>query len=71
MPLPEGLRQVLGGEAELRQGEEEVEEEVRRCLREGAAGGGYMISSSNAFHSGTLPQNLGRMVEAARSLGRY
>jgi len=30
-----------------------------------------MIASSNAFHSGTLPQNLGRMVEAARSLGRY
>lgn len=50
---------------------EQVEAEVRRCLREGAAGGGYMISSSNAFHSGTLPQNLGRMVEAAHSLGRY
>lgn len=50
---------------------ERVLEEVRRCIREGAAGGGYMLSSSNAFHSGTLPQNLGRMVEAARSLGRY
>lgn len=50
---------------------ESVVEEVRRCIREGAANGGYMISSSNAFHSGTLPQNLGRMVEAARSFGKY
>jgi len=48
-----------------------VVEEVRRCIREGAANGGYMIASSNAFHSGTLPQNLGRMVEAARMYGAY
>jgi uroporphyrinogen decarboxylase len=50
---------------------EVVIEDVRRCLREGAANGGYMLASSNAFHSGTRPENLGVMVEAARALGTY
>ena len=50
---------------------EAVVEEVRRCIREGAAGGGYMLASSNAFHSGTLPQHLAPMVEAAHLFGRY
>lgn len=48
-----------------------VVEEVRRCIREGAENGGYMLASSNAFHSGTLPQNLAPMVEAAHLFGRY
>ena len=48
-----------------------VVEDVRRCIREGAANGGYMLASSNAFHSGTLPQNFAPMVEAARQYGRY
>lgn len=50
---------------------EAVVEEVRRCVREGASNGGYMLASSNAFHSGTLPQHLATMVEAAHAFGRY
>lgn len=50
---------------------EAVIEEVRRCIREGAENGGYMLASSNAFHSGTLPQNLAPMVEAAHLFGTY
>ena len=50
---------------------EAVVEEVRRCIGEGAANGGYMLASSNAFHSGTLPQNLAPMVEAAHRFGKY
>lgn len=48
-----------------------VVEEVRRCIRDGAANGGYMLASSNAFHSGTLPQNLAPMVAAAHLYGKY
>lgn len=50
---------------------EAVVEDVRRCIREGAANGGYMLASSNAFHSGTLAQNFAPMVEAAHLFGRY
>ena len=48
-----------------------VVEDVRRCLREGAANGGYMLSSSNAFHSATRPENFVAMVEALRRFGGY
>ena len=50
---------------------EAVIEDVRRCLREGAANGGYMIASSNSIHSGTRPENFVWYVTAARELGEY
>ncbi|MFC1886956.1 uroporphyrinogen decarboxylase family protein, partial [Thermodesulfobacteriota bacterium] len=48
-----------------------VFEDVRRCLREGAINGGYMLASSNSFHSGTLPENFIAMVEANHEFGNY
>jgi len=50
---------------------EMVVEDVRRCLKEGAAGGGYMIASSNSVHSGVPSQNFLAYMEAAHALGRY
>jgi len=50
---------------------EAVFADVRRCIDEGAAGGGYMLASSNAFHSGTRPELLAAMVEAARTYDPY
>lgn len=50
---------------------EAVIEDVRRCIREGADNGGYMIASSNSIHSGTRPENFVWYVTAARELGRY
>ncbi len=50
---------------------EDVEGEVSRCMREGAPGGGFILSSSNTIYKGTRPQNLLAMIEAARRLGRY
>jgi uroporphyrinogen decarboxylase len=52
-------------------GRDEVYEDVRRCLREGAAGGGYMIASSNSIHRGTRPRNFVWYVEAAKEMGAY
>jgi len=50
---------------------EAVVEDVRRCLKEGAADGGYMIASSNSIHSGVPPKNFLAYIEAARTLGKY
>ncbi|HEA70045.1 MAG TPA: hypothetical protein ENI07_25020 [Desulfobacterales bacterium] len=48
-----------------------VFEDVRRCLREGAINGGYMLASSNSFHSGTRPESFVAMIEANREFGKY
>lgn len=50
---------------------EVVVEDVRRCLQEGAGGGGYMIASSNSIHSGVPPKSFLAYVEAAHALGKY
>ena len=50
---------------------EKVVEDVRRCLKEGAQSGGYMIASSNSIHSGVLPRNFEAYIEAAHALGKY
>jgi len=50
---------------------QEVEEEVHDCIRKAAAGGGYILSSSNSIHSGVNPVNFKIMVEATRRFGRY
>jgi uroporphyrinogen decarboxylase len=46
-------------------------EDVRRSLTEGAAGGGYMIASSNSIHSAVPPKSFQIYVEAAHALGKY
>lgn len=50
---------------------EEVVEEVRQCLREGATGGGLIISSSNTIHRGVKPENYRAMLDAIRQYGGY
>ena len=50
---------------------DEVEQEVRQCLREGAAGGGLILSSSNTIHRGVKPENYRAMLRALRQYGQY
>ncbi len=49
----------------------ETESEVRRCIREAASGGGYILSSSNSIHDGVKVENFRAMVKAARKYGKY
>lgn len=49
----------------------QVEAAVAQCLTDAAAGGGYMLSSSNSIHSSVSPQNYLAMVRAGQRLGRY
>ena len=51
--------------------ESEVEEAVRECIRDGAAGGGLIVSSSNSIHSGVRPGNYAAMIRAVHTYGRY
>jgi uroporphyrinogen decarboxylase len=50
---------------------DDVEREVRQCLREGGAGGGLILSSSNTIHRGVKPENYRAMLRALRQSGRY
>lgn len=50
---------------------DEVEEEVRQCLRAGAPGGGLILSSSNTIHRGVRPENYQAMLDALRRYGAY
>ena len=42
---------------------EDVVEETLRALREGAPGGGFILSSSNSIHSGVKPENYLAMLQ--------
>ena len=50
---------------------EEVEADVKRCLRDGAPGGGFVLMSSNSLHASVRPENYRAMVETARRYGNY
>lgn len=50
---------------------EEVAAETRACIDAVAAGGGYLLGSSNVIHSGVPPENLLTMVETCREYGRF
>jgi uroporphyrinogen decarboxylase len=50
---------------------DEVRDAVRQAIAEAAAGGGYMLSSSNSIHSSCNPANFVAMVRAAHEFGRY
>ncbi len=49
----------------------EVEREVRTCIEDAGAGGGFILSSSNTIHSGVKPSNYTAMLKALREYGRY
>jgi uroporphyrinogen decarboxylase len=50
---------------------EEIERETRRAILEGAAGGGFILSSNNTIHSLIPAGNYRTMLEAARRYGGY
>ena len=50
---------------------EEVVAETRRALRQGAPGGGYILSSSNSIHSAVNPENYRVMIETLKRYGGY
>ncbi|MEM3693303.1 MAG: uroporphyrinogen decarboxylase family protein [Candidatus Bathyarchaeia archaeon] len=49
----------------------EVELETRRCIEEGAPGGGYILGSSNTIHPNVVPENFLTMLKTAKSYGFY
>ncbi len=50
---------------------EEVREDVKRCVRQAARGGGYICASSNSIHSGVKPETYLEMVRAIHEYGQY
>ena len=50
---------------------EEVRATVRQAIADGGPGGGYIVTSSNSFHSSCSPGNLIAMVEAVKEYGVY
>jgi len=50
---------------------DEVREDVKRCMRQAAKGGGYICMTSNSVHSATKPENYVAMLEAIKEYGRY
>ena len=48
----------------------EVDATVARCIRD-AAGGGFMLSSSNSIHSKVKPENYLAMVRTTQEYGTY
>jgi uroporphyrinogen-III decarboxylase len=50
---------------------EQVREEVKRCIRQAARGGGFICMSSNSIHSAVKPENYVEMVRAIHDYGKY
>ena len=55
---------TLGSQADVRH-------EVKDVLRTAAAGGGFILSTSNAVHAGVPVENFMAMMAAGREFGRY
>ena len=51
--------------------EEQVEDAVRETIAGAAAGGGYILCSSNSIHPGVSPRNYIAMVRAGHRYGAY
>lgn len=50
---------------------EDVRVAVKQAIRDGANGGGYILSSSNSVHSSCKPENFVAMVQACQEFGAY
>jgi len=49
---------------------EETVMEVKRCLKEAADGGGYILSPSNSIHDSVKPENFRAMMKAGKRYGK-
>jgi uroporphyrinogen decarboxylase len=49
----------------------DVEYAVETCIKEGASGGGLIISSSNSVHAGVTSKNYAAMIRAVQQYGIY
>jgi uroporphyrinogen decarboxylase len=49
----------------------DVENDVKRCIKSGAKGGAFIISSSNSIHKGINPQNYLHMLHCIHDFGKY
>lgn len=50
---------------------EDVEEEVKECIRIAAPGGGYILASDHSLHDGIPVKNMLTMIRAAKKYGKY
>ena len=50
---------------------QQIEKEVEDCLRDGAPGGGFVLTSSNSIQAGAKFENYMAMLDTARKRGRY
>jgi len=55
----------------LYQRTDSLEQECRRCIREAAAGGGYILAAGDMLPTETSPEKIHAMVDMASRLGRY
>ncbi len=50
---------------------DEVREATIKCIKDGAPGGGFILSSSNTIHESVPKENFLMMIKTAREYGRY
>ena len=50
---------------------QEVEKEVKKCIKKAGIGGGYIISSSNSLHAGVKPELYQVMLDSIQKYGVY
>jgi uroporphyrinogen decarboxylase len=59
------LKEALTGSVQ------DVEKDVKRCLRTFGAGGGYILTAANHIQQDVPPENVVALFEAGRRFGRY
>lgn len=50
---------------------EDIEEEVKECIRIAAPGGGYILASDHSLHDGIPVKNMLTMIQTAKKYGNY
>jgi uroporphyrinogen decarboxylase len=62
---------AVEGETLINGTPEDVEREVEYCLKYGAPGGGFVLTTSNSVQVGTKYENYETMLRVARQKGTY